>query len=74
MESIKEFPRGILDQVISKSTCDGESERASWSGPKIIKLQAPSFKLSNQPVQSPSDKHPSQSNKRQASSRKLQAP
>jgi hypothetical protein len=34
------------------------------------KLQAPSVKLSNQPVQSPSDKHPNQSNKRQASSRK----
>jgi hypothetical protein len=35
-----------------------------------LKLQAPSIKLSNQPVQSPSDKHPNQSNKRQASSRK----
>ena len=35
-----------------------------------VKLQAPSIKLSNQPVQSPSDKHPNQSNKRQASSRK----
>ena len=34
------------------------------------KPQAPSVKLSNQPVQSPSDKHPNQSNKRQASSRK----
>ena len=37
------------------------------------KLQAPSIKLSNQPVQSPSGKHPNQSNKRQASSLKLQA-
>ena len=35
-----------------------------------IKLQAASVKLSNQPVQSPSDKHPILSNKRQASSRK----
>ena len=35
-----------------------------------LKLQAPSVKLSNQPVQSPSDKHPNQSNKRQASSLK----
>jgi len=39
-----------------------------------IKLQAPSVKLSNQPVQAPSDKRPSQSNKHQASSLKLQAP
>ena len=35
-----------------------------------IKLQAASDKLSNQPVQAPSDKHPIQNNKRQASSRK----
>ena len=33
-----------------------------------IKLQAASVKLSNQPVQSPSDKHPILNNKRQASS------
>jgi len=33
-----------------------------------IKLQATSVKLSNQPVQSPSDKHPILNNKRQASS------
>ena len=38
--------------------------------PVFRKLQASSVKLSNQPVQSPSDKHPNQSNKRQASSRK----
>ena len=38
-----------------------------------LKRQASSVKLSNQPVQSPSGKHPNQSNKRQASSRKLQA-
>ena len=78
----KKFPRGILDQVISKSTCDGESERAPDPGLELssfkleltsTKLQAPSIKLSNQPVQSPSCKHPNQSNKRQASSLKLQA-
>ena len=34
MESIKEFPRGILDQVISLRARDGECERASWSGPQ----------------------------------------
>jgi len=37
----KKFPRGILDQVISKSTCDGESERALDPG---LKQQASSFK------------------------------
>ena len=60
----KKFPRGILDQVISKSTCDGESERAPGPG---LKHQAASVKLSNQPVQASSDK-------RQAPSCKLQAP
>ena len=38
------------------------------------KYQAASFKLSNQPVQAPSDKHQALSNKRQAPSHKLQAP
>ena len=48
MESIKEFPRGISDQVISLRAHDGERERASWSGPQAAstKLQAPSS-LSN---------------------------
>ena len=66
------------DQVISKSSHDGESERAPGPGHKLqatsSKLQAPSVKLSNQPVQAPSDKHQALSNKRQASSHKLQAP
>ena len=39
-----------------------------------LKRQASSVKLSNQPVQAPSDKHQTLSNKRQASSHKLQAP
>jgi len=71
------IPRDKSDQAISKRQPTGESERASWSGAINVKLQAtsaklqaPSIKLSNQPVQSPSDKHPNQSNKRQASSRK----
>jgi hypothetical protein len=38
--------------------------------PIFRKQQASSVKLSNQPVQAPSDKHPIQNNKRQASSRK----
>ena len=59
--------RNKSDQVISNAEATAASERAPGQGHKP---QAPSFKLSNQPVQSPSDKHPSQSNKRQASSRK----
>jgi len=74
--NIKKFPREYLDQVISLSPRDGVVERAPGPGLKYqaasIKRQA-SIKLSNQPVQSPSDKHPNQSNKHQASSRKLQA-
>jgi hypothetical protein len=74
MVNIKKFPRGILDQAISLRAHDGERERAPDPGlnhqASSDKLQAPSIKLSNQPVQSPSDKHPNQSNKRQASSRK----
>jgi hypothetical protein len=38
--------------------------------PIFRKQQASSVKLSNQPVQAPSDKHPIQNNKRQALSRK----
>ena len=41
MESIKEFPRGILDQVISLRAHDGECERAPGPG---LKRQASSFK------------------------------
>ena len=79
--------RNKSDQAISLIKPDGENESVRpgpgpstslgcRGGPKATssKPQAPSVKLSNQPVQSPSDKHPSQSNKRQASSRKLQAP
>ena len=67
-------PSSNSDQAISESTHDGESERAP--GPGLMKSQATSksqaasIKLSNQPVQSPSDKRPNQSNKRQASSPK----
>ena len=65
------------DQVISLRAHDGGRERAP--GPGLMKSQATSksqaasIKLSNQPVQSPSDKRPNQNNKRQASSLKLQA-
>jgi len=67
-------PPVTSDQVISETKPTGDGERAPGQGLKFqapsCKLQASSVKLSNQPVQSPSDKHPNQSNKRQASSRK----
>ena len=81
MVSIKKFPRGILDQVISSEVRDGARERASWSGPYEVasnkqvtssKRQA-SIKLSNQPGQLTSGKHPNHNHKRQATSQKLQA-
>ena len=65
------------DQVISESTHDGESERAPGPGHKpqqaTSKSQAASVKLSNQPGQLTSGKHPNHNHKRQASSLKLQA-
>ena len=43
MESIKEFPRGISDQVISLKSFDGNNlERAPGPG---LKQQATSYKL-----------------------------
>jgi hypothetical protein len=78
MVNTKKFPRGILDQVISKSTCDGESERAPDPGLKqqaaSFKRQASSVKLSNQPEQASSDKRQAPGSKLQASSHKRQAP
>ena len=75
--------RNKTDQAISLIKPDGENESVRpgpgpstslgcRGGPKTpsSKHQASSIKLSNQPVQSPSGKHPSQSNKRQASSLK----
>jgi hypothetical protein len=70
MVNIKtKFPRGInSDQVISaRETADD----ARAPGPRP---QAASIKLSNQPVQTSSDKPQALSNKRQASSHKQQAP
>ena len=58
-------------------TCDSNADGSEGSSLKLqatsSKHQAPSVKLSNQPVQAPSDKRPNQSNKRQASSHKQQA-
>ncbi len=62
--------RNKSDQVISKSSHDGESERAPGPGHKpqatSSKPQAPSLKLSNQPEQATSHKLQAPSNKRQA--------
>ena len=66
MESIKKFPRGISDQVISKSERDGESERAPGPGNKLdvpapagpsVKPQASSSKQQATESQASSDKH-----------------
>ena len=67
--SIKKFPQEYLDQVISNPAARTATGACTWSGP-----QAPSVKLSNQPVQASSDKHQAPSSKHQASSLKLQAP
>ena len=58
------------DQVISKSSRDGESERAPGPG---LKPQASSDKQQATSSQTSSDKHQASSNKPQASSRKQQA-
>ena len=69
MVNIKKFPRGInSDQAISLINPDGENESVR-PGPGL-KLQAAGVKLSNQPVQVSSDKHPNHNHKRQASSPK----
>jgi hypothetical protein len=61
--------RNNSDQVISKRTCDGESERAPGPG---LKRQASSNKLKE--IQASSGKHQAPSTKVQAPSRKRQAP
>ena len=66
MESIKKFPRGILDQVISKEPATAGNQRASWSGPT-----ASSFK--HQAPEATSHKRQAPSTKVQAPSRKQQA-
>jgi hypothetical protein len=68
MVNIKEFPRGILDQVISKEPATAGNQRAPGPG---LKPQAPSFKL--QALKDTSDKLQAPSYKPQASSHKLQA-
>ena len=70
MVSIKEFPRGISDQVISKRVNTyGVQKRAPGPG---LKRQASSNKLRE--IQASSGKHQAPSSKHQATSRKQQAP
>ncbi len=75
MESIKEFPRGILDQVISLRAHDGECERAPGPGLKLqatsFKLQASSFRTNLVEHQATSFEATSTGIKRQATSSKL---
>ena len=82
MESIKEFPRGISDQVISLCTATAASGRAPGPGlQQVIEETVPhndieeasSYKLQATSSQAASDKLQAPSNKRQASSRKRQA-
>ena len=78
MVNIKKFPRGILDQVISNSYVikDSSDKLERAPGPGLMKSQATSksqaasIKLSNQPVQLTSGKHPNHNHKRQATSLK----
>jgi len=66
--------RNKSDQAISLRTRDGECERTPDSGlmksQATSKSQAASIKLSNQPDQLTSDKHPNRNHKRQATSLK----
>ena len=71
-------PLNKSDQAISLTLADG-CNGSVRPGPGLMKsqatskYQAASVKLSNQPVQVSSDKHPNHNHKRQATSQKLQA-
>jgi hypothetical protein len=72
MVNIKtKFPRGIWIRSLAQEGATAHAKRAPGPG---LKHQAASVKLSNQPVQASSGKPQALNNKRQASSRKLQAP
>ena len=66
----KEFPRGILDQVISWRTHDGGVQRASDPG---LKLLEPSWKQTVHSIRTQTLKLQAASFKPQAASIKLQA-
>ena len=76
--NFKEFPRGILDQVISLRAHDGECERAPGPGlmlpdSKMVKQRATSSTSRDQERQASSGKPQASSFKPQASSGKQQA-
>jgi hypothetical protein len=86
MESIKEFPRGILDQVISKEPATAGNQRAPGPGlmlpdSKMVKQRATSstsrdqerFKLQAPGVKLSNQPVQASSDKRQAPGSKLQA-
>ena len=67
MESIKEFPRGILDQVISSESGTPPNERAPGPGQQLGEVQPWDRETT------PSSKPQASSFRRQASSFKPQA-
>jgi hypothetical protein len=75
MESIKEFPRGILDQVISNSYVikDSSDKLKRAPGPGL-KLQATSYKASSFKRQASSPKQQASSFKPQATSSSILLP
>ena len=74
MESIKKFPRGILNQVISKAgSAYGGPQRAPDSGLKL-KQHASTLKLDHSHSGLPRVVKASSSKEPQASGSKLQAP
>tara|TARA_B110000027_G_scaffold6863_1_gene6225 strand:+ start:133 stop:432 length:300 start_codon:yes stop_codon:yes gene_type:complete len=64
------FKNGIGWCVRYDKNAKRQATSVKHQAPIFRKQQASSVKLSNQPVQAPSDKHPIQNNKRQALSRK----
>jgi hypothetical protein len=67
MVNIKtKFPRGILDQAISKEPATAGNQRSPGPGLKLGEMDIASSK-----PQAASDKHQAASHKRQASSSKL---
>ena len=65
MESIKEFPRGISDQIISPRVATASARRASGPGRELGEVQPWDREAT------PSSKLQAASSKRQASSNKL---
>ena len=73
VSAMKRRPRGWATWAVRLNSSVPAQLGLKFKPKPSSSFQASSFKLSNQPVQSPSDKRPNQSNKLQASSLKLQA-